>query len=295
MVLASLRLLRGNRDTSRDVQPTHAQIEAFRRDGFVVLESFLPVAEVDAVREHFTRAFAHDWETGLRPDEVNYEPGITPPDKTRQLCNVWKADRTLAATVLAARNAEFGSLLAGVPGLRLIQDNAIWKPPSGKALLCHQDAAYVNWLDPPNMTTCWMALDDTSADAGTIYYVRGSNHWPRAAASGEFHAPDDWLAHVKAAKPADVELELVPIEVPAGGAAFHSGWTFHGSPSNERADRERRAIVSHMVSTETRWAEGEAPHPVYSKYRRPGERELDEAFFPVLWREDGHRSGWLDD
>ncbi len=276
------------------MRPTPEQVEAYRRDGFVVVEAFLAADEVERAREHFTRSFAHEWETGLRPDEVNYEPGVTPPDKTRQLCNVWKADRTLAATVLARRNAEFGARLAGLPGLRLIQDNAIWKPPAGKALLCHQDAAYVEWLVPPNMTTCWMALDDTSADAGTIYYVRGSRHWPRRPVGGQFHAPDDWLAHVREVLPPGEELELVPIEVAAGGAAFHDGWTFHGSPSNERADRERRAIVSHMVSTETRWADGAAPHPVYSKYRRPGERELDEAFFPVLWREDGHRTAWVD-
>jgi ectoine hydroxylase-related dioxygenase (phytanoyl-CoA dioxygenase family) len=277
------------------MEPTPEQIEAYARDGFVVVESFLEPGEVDAARAHFAAAFAHEWETGLRPDEVNYDPERTPPELTRQLCNVWKADRTLAATTLARRNAEFGAKLAGLPGLRLIQDNAIWKPRSGKALLCHQDAAYVGWLDPPNMTTCWMALDDTSADAGTIYYVRGSNHWPRFPAGGSFHAPDDWLGYVRQVLPEGKELETVPIEVPAGGAAFHDGWTFHGSPPNERADRERRAIVSHMVSTETRWAEGADPHPVYSKYRRPGERELDEAFFPVLWREDGGRSAWVDD
>jgi ectoine hydroxylase-related dioxygenase (phytanoyl-CoA dioxygenase family) len=277
------------------VEPTREQIEAYERDGFVVVESFLDAAEVEALREHFGRAFAHEWETGLRPDEVNYEPGVTPPDKTRQLCNVWKADRTLAGTVLSARNGAFGARLAGAPGLRLIQDNAIWKPPSGKALLCHQDAAYVDWLEPPNMTTCWMALDDTSADAGTIYYVRGSRHWPRAAVGGQFHAPDDWLGYVNEVRPGGEELELVPIEVPAGGAAFHDGWTFHGSPPNERADRERRAIVSHMVTTETRWADGAAPHPVYSKYRRPGERDLDEAFFPVMWRQDGYRTPWVDE
>ncbi len=276
------------------MQPTPEQIESYRDDGFVVVESFLGAEEVEGLREHFARAFAHEWETGLQPDEVNYEPGVTPPDKTRQLCNVWKADRTIAATVLAARNAEFGARLADLPGLRLLQDNAIWKPPSGKALLCHQDAAYVGWLEPPNMTTCWMALDDTSADAGTIYYVRGSNHWPRASAGGQFHAPDDWLGYVREVTPAGAEIELVPIEVPAGGAAFHDGWTFHGSPPNERADKERRAVVSHMVSTGTHWAAGATPHPIYSRYRRPGELELDEAFFPVMWREDGHRTAWLD-
>ncbi len=277
------------------MEPTSEQVDAYRRDGFVVVPGFLTSDEVGRAREHFASAFAHEWETGLRPDEVNYDPATTPPDLTRQLCNVWKADRALADTVLSARNGRFAARLAGAPGMRLIQDNAIWKPPSGKALLCHQDAAYVDWLTPPNMTTCWMALDDTSADAGTIYYVRGSNHWPRSPVGGRFHAPDDWLAYVEQVRPDGEELELVPIEVPAGGAAFHDGWTFHGSPPNERADRERRAIVSHMVSTDTRWADDATPHPIYSKYRRPGEQELDEAFFPILWREDGHRTPWLDE
>ena len=274
--------------------PTPEQVESYRRDGFLVVEEWLGGAEVERVRERFHRCFEHEWETGLAPDEVNYDPSTTPPDRTRQLCNVWKADRTLAATVLAERNAAFGAALAGLPGLRLIQDNMIWKPPSGKALLCHQDAAYLEFLAPKNMTTCWMALDDTRADSGTIYYARGSNHWPRAGQGGTFHAPEDWLGHVRDSLPEGEELELVPIEVPAGGAAFHDGWTFHGSPPNERADAERRSIISHMVSTATTWGDG-PPHPVYSRYRRPGERELDEAFFPVLWREDGGRSAWLGD
>ena len=167
------------------MQPTPEQVAAYRRDGFLVVERFLDDDEVERLRERFAACFRHEWETGLRPDEVNYDPASTPPDLTRQLCNAWKSDRTVAATVLAERNAAFGAALAGVPGLRLAQDNLIWKPPSGKALLCHQDAAYLDHLDPPNMTTCWMALDDTRADTGTIFYVEGSNHWPqRGSAAG---------------------------------------------------------------------------------------------------------------
>ena len=98
--------------------------------------------------------------------------------------------------------------------------------------------------------------------------MRGSNHWPHARLGGTFHAPDDWLAHVREAMPADAELELVPIEVPAGGAAFHDGWTFHGSPPNERADAQRRSIISHLISTDTRW-NPEHNHRIYSRYRRP--------------------------
>jgi phytanoyl-CoA hydroxylase len=275
------------------VQPTGEQQASYRRDGFLIVENFLSQDDVERARERFMRVFEHEWETGIAPDEVNYQPGVTAPDLTRQLCNVWKADRVLAEVVLSAQVGEFAARLGDLPGLRLAQDNAIWKPPSGRALLCHQDAAYQNHFDPPNMTTCWMALDDTAADTGTIYYVRGSHCWPHAPLGGTFHAPDDWLGYVRDVMPGDAELDLVPIEVPAGGAAIHNGWTFHGSPPNERSDAQRRSIVSHMISTETRWNPSHN-HPIYSRYRRPGETELDEAFFPILWR-GGYRTPWLPD
>ena len=246
------------------MQPTPAQIERYRADGFLVVEEFVPRDEVERVRARFADVFAHRFETGLEPDEVNYEPGVTPPDRTRQLCNVWKADRVLAATTLARRNAEFCARLAGLAGLRLVHDNCIWKPPSGTAILCHQDAAYCGYLVPPNMTTCWIALDETRADTGTISYVRGSHRWPRSPLGGRFHAPDDWLAHVRECQPPGVELELVPIEVPPGGIAVHDGWTFHGSAPNVRADAERRAIIAHMMAADTRWNLAD-PHPIYSK------------------------------
>ena len=275
------------------VEPTAEQIETYRRDGFLIVERFLDPDDLDWIRDHFALVFAHEWETGLSPDEVNYVPGETSPQLTRQLCNVWKADRGLASVVLSSQVGQFAARLAGRRGVRIAQDNAIWKPPSGKALLCHQDAAYLDHFDPPNMTTCWMALDDTAADGGTIYYARGSNLWPHAALGGAFHAPEDWLGHVRDSLPPGQELELVPIEVPAGGAAIHDGWTFHGSPPNERADTQRRSIISHLISSDTRW-DTEHTHPIYSRYRRPGETELDEAFFPILWQ-DGYRTPWLNE
>ena len=69
--------------------------------------------QVERTRERFHACFEHEWETGLAPDEVNYTPGVTPPDRTRQLCNVWKADRRLAHVTLAERNARFAAKLAG--------------------------------------------------------------------------------------------------------------------------------------------------------------------------------------
>jgi 2-oxoglutarate-dependent dioxygenase len=273
-------------------EPTPEQIDRYRADGFLVVPDWLGAREVERVLDRFERAFAHEWETGLQPDEVNYEPGVTPPDRTRQLCNTWKSDRVLAHTVLREEAGRWAGRLAGEPGMRLLHDNLIWKPPSGKALLAHQDAAYTQFLDPPNMTTCWMALDDTARDTGTIYYVRGSGRWGHMPAGGQFHAPDDWLGHVRQVAPDD-DWELVPIEVPAGGAAFHDGWCFHGSPPNEHADAQRRSIISHMVTARSTWHPVNR-HPIYSKYMGVGSLEMSEDYFPVLWSEDGRRTSWID-
>src|SRR3954468_5162009 len=103
---------------------------------------------------------------------------------------------------------------------------------------------------------------------------------------GTFHAPDDWLGHVRVSAPEGAELELVPIEVPAGGAAFPDGWTFPGSPPKERAGAEGRSVITHLITADTRGSDGE-PHPIYSRYRRFGEEALDEAFFPILLRGGG--------
>jgi hypothetical protein len=53
----------------------------------------LEAAEPARIRDHFMSVFDHLCEAGLAPDEVNYVPGVTAPELTRQLCNVWKADR----------------------------------------------------------------------------------------------------------------------------------------------------------------------------------------------------------
>ena len=57
----------------------------------------------------------------------------------------------------------------------------------------HQDDSYNEWIVPGEMLTCWITLDDTRADQGTIEYVRGSHRWPIAPPIKQFHAPDDPL------------------------------------------------------------------------------------------------------
>jgi ectoine hydroxylase-related dioxygenase (phytanoyl-CoA dioxygenase family) len=270
------------------------QLEAFERDGFLIVEEgFIDDDTVERLRERFDRLFAQQYETGIRPDEVNWVAGRDPEDLTRQICNGWKADPAIAEQVLAERTGRLAAELIGWDGVRLLQDNCIWKPPGTKSLGMHQDGSYLDYLVPPEMVTCWIALDDTSAEAGTITYAAGSHRWPRSPENrGEFHAPADWLAPLERARPDEDELRLVPIEVKAGGASFHHFNTFHGSGPNTAAVH-RRAIISHLVPAEAEFHPRNVD-PVYSRYRRVGDTAMDESFFPVVWARDGGRSAWLD-
>jgi 2-oxoglutarate-dependent dioxygenase len=270
------------------------QRESFERDGFVVVpEGFVDDETVDRLRSRFEPLFAGRYPTGIRPDEVNWVPGRDPEDRTRQICNGWKADPVLAAQTLAERTGRLAAELMGWAGVRLVQDNVIWKPPGTKSLGMHQDGSFLDYLVPPEMITCWIALDDTSAEAGTITYAAGSHHWPRAPENrGEFHAPDDWLAPVERACPADEQPRLVPLVVRAGGAAFHHFNTFHGSGPNT-GGVHRRAVISHLVPVDARF-HPQHVDPVYSRYRRVDDLALDESFFPIVWSRNGARTSWLD-
>jgi ectoine hydroxylase-related dioxygenase (phytanoyl-CoA dioxygenase family) len=271
------------------------QLGAFERDGFVIVEeAFIDDATIATLRERFDPLFAGDYETGIRPDEVNWVSGRDPDDRTRQICNGWKADPVIAAQVLAERTGRLAAELMGWGGVRMLQDNCIWKPPGTKSLGMHQDGSYLDYLDPPEMITCWIALDDTSAEAGTITFAAGSHRWPRSPENrGEFHAPPDWLAPLERANPDGEQLRLVPVVVKAGGASFHHYNVWHGSGPNT-ATIHRRALISHLIPAHAKF-DTEHVDPVYSRYRRVDDPAMDESFFPIVWTRDGRRSPWLDE
>ena len=109
-------------------------------------------------------------------------PGRDPEDRTRQLCNAWKADNVVAAQVLSERTGRLAAQLADYRGVRILQDNVLWKPPGTKAIGFHQDSSYADYLVPPEMITCWISLHETQANAGPIEFVRALTHVAEVAA-----------------------------------------------------------------------------------------------------------------
>ena len=276
------------------IQLSATDIQNFERDGFVIVNNVLSPAQTESARSRFEKLFSGDFETGIQPDEWNWKNGDDPA-LTRQICNAWKSDRTIASIVLRTDIGRACARLRNWPGARINQDNVIWKPPGAKALGFHQDDSYQQWIVPSEMMTCWITLDDTHAEQGTIEYVRGSHQWPVSPPIQQFHAPDNPLADMqRAADEAGIsDINIVPIEIPAGSAVLHHGRIWHGSKSNT-GEVMRRSVVAHCMSGDAIFHK-HVTSPVYTRYKSHHSQHMDESFFPVTWREDNYRSPWIDD
>ena len=278
------------------IELSEAQTTQFREDGFLIMEKLIEPEAAAATAARYEPLFGGELETGIMPDEFNYNPER--PDLTRQICNGWKSDLTIARTTFRADIGRACARLGGWPGARLQTDNILWKPPGARPLGFHQDSSYLQWMTPSDMMSCWIALDPATEESGTMLLVRGSHRWAKSPMARQFHGPEDFMGEMYAAAAKEgVEPEVVPVEVPRGGGSFHHGWVWHGSGFN-RSRGPRRTHVVHTISSETRYAAnriGEGTGRIYGRYKRFADDRMDESYFPVLWTEDGRRTPFLDD
>lgn len=273
------------------------QINQFNDDGFIVVEQLIDNDTIDSIRNAFDRLFSGRFETGIRPDEVNWQVESGDPALTRQICNGWKADKAIAQVILRKDIGSCIATLANWRGVRVMIDNVIWKPPTAKALGYHQDNAFLEWFTPSELVSCWIALDDTSASGGTVEFVRGSHKWRQGKPEGQFHGPEDYRKYMyKAAEREGVEPEIVHVEVPKGGGSFHHGWTWHGSGLNT-SSKSRRSLVLHGMHCDVEYVPeklSEGIGPIYGRYKKIGNNSIDENYFPIIYRGDGYRTPGIE-
>jgi 2-oxoglutarate-dependent dioxygenase len=280
------------------IELTQEQLDRFDEDGFLSLNKIIGHNDVDRIVSRFEPLFRGEFETGIAPDEVNWQEGRDSDAYTRQICNGWKADRTIARFVLGEDIGRIVGHVTGWSGVRVMIDNVLWKPPGARPLGYHQDNAYLAWFRPSEIVSCWIALDNTAADGGTVEHVRGSHKWARREPEGEFHGPEDYRKYMEVAAAAEgVEPEVVPVVVQRGGGAIHHGWTWHGSGFNSSSN-PRRALVIHAMREDVEYNPGnlgQGTGNIYSRYKKINSNEIDENFFPIIWSRDGRRTPGIDE
>lgn len=280
--------------TDSPIALTESQITQFQAEGFLCLERLLPLTLVDRIVDRFDPLFATQLETGVYPDEWHGRPGLNQPNATRQMSGLWRCDRTIASVSFSAEIARLNAQLAGWTGGRLALDSCWIKPPDAPPVSFHRNNTYASCITPSTMMTCWIALSDAIAPAGTLEVVPGSHRWHCADQARFLHAPKEdyrlplWHA---AAEAGVAEPTLQAIELPPGGCVFLHGDLWHGSGRNTTTDKTRRSLaVSTFPADACFQPPGTGYGYIFSRYRRMGTQVMDESFFPILWTADGYRS-----
>jgi ectoine hydroxylase-related dioxygenase (phytanoyl-CoA dioxygenase family) len=224
-----------------DYPLTRAQIDAFRRDGFVYLPGLCSAQEIAFYRTAIrTATYAHNTERHPLADRDAFRK------LALQTMQVRYHDPAVMAFATARRFAKVAAELLDAAGVRIYHDQSLFKEPGDGVVNItpwHQDLFY--WpFNEGTVCGMWMPLVDVAADMGNLRFVKGSH---RHGYLGDHHISDEsqrvydqWIA--------DHDAEVVDV-VPmrAGDATFHHGWCVHGARPNTSSVMREAMVVAYFA------------------------------------------------
>lgn len=251
---------------------TKDQIDAFDRDGYVVIPELLSEEDLArygaAVDEAVARRKGHD----KRPleEKSTYEQSFI------QCINLWEDSPPVRSLTFHPRVCEAAARLLGVGAIRVWHDQALYKEPGGRLTDAHQDAPYWPMIES-DAITAWIPLDGSTLDCGAMGYIPGSHKIGFKKFVNIFQGnPEDILA-----RPELKDVPPVFVEVPKGGVAFHHALTFHVAKPNETDKVRRVHTVIYFRDGSTRgkeWA-----HPSVDRGGIKVGEPIASAVTPLAW------------
>ncbi|GLX69744.1 phytanoyl-CoA dioxygenase family protein [Paenibacillus glycanilyticus] len=272
---------------------SQAQIAEFENNGFLKGGVVLSEAEVEELREELDKVM--NGESVNKPtlnrnmldsDSPYDNMKMTTSESVVQIVNIWLAsDRFLkhaAHQVICEEVAQ----LCHSDSLRIWHDQIQYKPPiTGGPTNWHQDHPLWPIIQPADLVSAWVALDDAVIENGCMWMVPGSHKWGNHQRYLS-NTPDFMPFHKQPEMlPNNAAVNAVPFEIKKGQVGYHHCLTWHGSPHN-RSEMKRRAIAVHYMPGHTRY-EPVGEHVMLSYVDvKPGELLVGD-HFPEVYRKQG--------
>lgn len=216
-------------------------MQAFQRDGHVLVRGLVPPEEVEAFRPVIEEVVAATHDPQGRIDD--YSRLFT------QVTNIWRISEAARRIVFDPRFARAAAQLLGVDSVRLYHDQALFKPPGADRTPWHQDRYY--WpLDTDRTVTMWLPLVDVGEEMGPMIFASGSH---RAEGLGDLAISDDTDRRL-ASHIAERGWPVVTAPLRMGDVTFHAGGTLHSAGAN-RSNRTRAVLTVIYFAAGTRVAE----------------------------------------
>ena len=218
---------------------TEAEIEAYRRDGYVVPSGFrLGAGELEALQSAVNRVLRDNPE--VEPDRIiNPHLDGGRPHRLR-------GDRAFHDIAHDARILDMAGAVMG-PDLVLLFTHLFCKPPeSPRTVPWHQDGPF--WpIEPMASCTVWLALDKVDAGNGAMQVIPGS-HLEHYRPHELVDDPDSTLNREIRVRDFD-EGKAHTIELEPGQVSIHDIGIVHGSAANSSGRRRAGFAMRYMPAT----------------------------------------------
>jgi hypothetical protein len=232
------------------------QVEQFRKDGFLRLESITTRDEVDRLAVIYDDLF--EGRRAVSEDDRLELAGDAGRPILPQIMNPERYAPELLETIAYANAASIARALLG-DQVRPGGMHAIRKPPQhGAETPWHQDEAYWDPRRDHEAISIWIPLQPATLENGCMQFVRGSQH--DAVRPHRLISPD---AHGLVVDAEIDASDVVACPIPAGGATVHNGRTLHYAGPNATSE-PRRALI---MAFETPPRERDEPHDYH--WQRP--------------------------
>lgn len=231
---------------------TDQQVEQFRKDGFLYYGHVLRDDELTSLRESLDKVVRG--KSAKAPEAMRNMSGGD--DVVIQIVNIWEAEPAFYDHLFNDRIVPLAAQLMGSDTVRVWHDQIQIKPSYvGGPTIWHQDHPYWPVIQPADLVSAWVALEDATIDNGCMWMVPGSHKWGAYRGGTVGSDKEDWGPSQEArafAKEHGYEGAGTPVEVPAGSVVFHHCLTWHGAPPN-RSTHSRPAIAVHYMPGWTRY------------------------------------------
>ncbi len=232
--------------TASDVA-SRADVEAYRRDGYLVLPELLDAGELDELRAESVAICRGD----LGPIE-GAEPAL-PGDGDdedvlrRFLCVHFPHKMSARLARLLAHPALVDVLVQLIgPDVKAMQSMLFIKSEGKPGQAWHQDEYFIPTRDR-SLTAAWIALDDATVENGCLWVLPGS-HRPGIIYPGRQIDDERFDCTHEAYRFPYRDDDALAVELPAGAAVVFDGHLLHRSLPNRAQRGLRRAVANHYMS-----------------------------------------------
>lgn len=227
---------------------TEEQVRRYGENGFIVIDNFLTPEELEEWRTHVMDAVKQrggqkmpgkDIKTG-EADGINEDADYF-GKVFDQLINLWQTHEGVKKLMTDPRIGQMAAQLAGVDGIRIWHDQALFKRPWANPTAWHLDTPFWSFTDRKALSI-WVALDDATLENGCLYFIPGSYHSTRFENSSISRNMDG----IFSIYPQLVTAPSVAVPMKAGSCSFHNGLTIHGAGANMTPGHRRAMTCAYM-------------------------------------------------